>query len=72
MVNGIKNFNGENLIRGDFQERRNQFKLLNKNFNAFSETPTGVMISSHDLLMKSKFHIIYLMMIWHLFLHLYY
>lgn len=53
MVNGIKNFNGENLIRG-FSRKEELFKLLNKNFNAFSETPTGVMISSHDLANEIK------------------
>lgn len=53
MVNGIKNFNGENLIRG-FSRKEELFKLLNKNFNAFSETPTGVMISSHDLANELK------------------
>ena len=32
----------------------NGIKILNKNFNAFSETPTGVMISSHDLANEIK------------------
>ena len=53
MINGIKNFNGENLIKG-FSRKEELFKLLSKNFNAFSETPTGVMISSHDLASEVK------------------
>ncbi len=34
MINGIKNFKGENLIKG-FSRKEELFKLLSKNFNAF-------------------------------------
>ena len=48
MVNGIKNFNEDNLINS-FEHKEQLFELLNKNFNNFQKTPTGVMISPNDL-----------------------
>lgn len=48
MVNGIKNFDENNLIKS-FSRKEELFKLLNKTFNHFKTTPTGVMISPEDL-----------------------
>ena len=48
MLNGIKNFNGENLIKS-FSRKDELFDLLNENFNNFKKSPTGVMISPNDL-----------------------
>ncbi len=48
MVNGIKNFNGDNLIKS-FSRKDELFDLLNENFNNFKKSPTGVMISPGDL-----------------------
>ena len=48
MLNGIKNFNEDNLIKS-FTRKDELFDLLSKNFNNFKKTPTGVMISPEDL-----------------------
>ncbi len=48
MLNGIKNFNEDNLIQS-FTRKDELFDLLNENFNNFKKTPTGVMISPEDL-----------------------
>ena len=48
MLNGIKNFNGDNLIKS-FERKDALFELLSKNFNNFEKTPTGVMISPEGL-----------------------
>ena len=48
MLNGIKNFNGENLIKS-FTRKDEFFEILNKRFNNFKKTPNGVMISPEGL-----------------------
>ena len=48
MLNGIKNFNGDNLINS-FDRKDQLFDLLSSKFNNFSKTPTGVMITPEDL-----------------------
>ena len=48
MLNGIKNFNEDNLIKS-FTRKDELFDLLNDNFNNFEKTPTGVMISPQGL-----------------------
>ena len=48
MLNGIKNFNEENLINS-FDRKDQLFELLCKQFNNFEKTPTVVMISAEDL-----------------------
>ena len=53
MLNGIKNFNGENLIRS-FDRKDDFLTLLNQNFTNFKATPTGVMITPGDLASELK------------------
>lgn len=48
MLNGIKNFDEENLINS-FSRKDELFKLLNEKFDYFETTPTGVMISPENL-----------------------
>ena len=48
MLNGIKNFNGDNLI-SSFERKDELFDLLNESFSNFQKTPTGVMISPEGL-----------------------
>jgi len=48
MLNGIKNFNEENLINS-FSRKDELFSLLNNKFDNFKTTPTGVMISPEGL-----------------------
>lgn len=48
MLNGIKNFNKENLINS-FERKDQLFDLLEKSFNHIQKTPTGVMITPEDL-----------------------
>lgn len=48
MLNGIKNFNGENLVKS-FTRKDNFFDILNEKFNNFEKTPNGVMISPEGL-----------------------
>lgn len=48
MLNGIKNFNGDNLINS-FERKDELFDLLSENFDNFQKTPTGVMISPAGL-----------------------
>ena len=48
MLNGIKNFNGDNLVNS-FTRKDELFDLLNERFDNFEKTPTGVMISPEGL-----------------------
>ncbi len=48
MLNGIKNFNGDNLVKS-FTRKDELFDLLNEKFDNFDKTPTGVMISPEGL-----------------------
>ena len=48
MLNGIKNFDGNNLINS-FERKDELFDLLNEKFSNFQKTPTGVMISPQGL-----------------------
>ena len=48
MLNGIKNFNGDNLVKS-FKRKDELFDLLKLNFNNFQKTPTGVMITPENL-----------------------
>lgn len=48
MLNGIKNFDGDNLINS-FERKDELFDLLNEKFSNFQKTPTGVMISPQGL-----------------------
>ena len=48
MLNGIKNFKEDNLIKS-FTRKDHLFELLSDNFNNFKKSPTGVMISPDDL-----------------------
>ena len=48
MLNGIKNFNENNLIKS-FSRKGELLDLLNENFTYFKATPTGVMITPDDL-----------------------
>lgn len=48
MLNGIKNFNGENLVNS-FERKNEFFELLEKDFSHFQKTPTGVMISPENI-----------------------
>ena len=48
MVNGIKNFDGDNLINS-FSRKDELLELLSLSFTNFKSTPTGVMITPEDL-----------------------
>ena len=48
MLNGIKNFNEENLINS-FSRKDELFSLLNEKYDNFETTPTGVMITPEGL-----------------------
>ena len=48
MLNGIKNFKGDNLVNS-FDRKDQLFDLLSSKFNNFEKTPTGVMISPEGL-----------------------
>ena len=48
MVNGIKNFDEDNLINS-FSRKDELFDLLNDKFDNFEKTPTGVMITPKGL-----------------------
>ena len=48
MVNGIKNFNGEDLIKS-FTRKDQLFELLSQKFNYIQKTPTGIMVTPEDL-----------------------
>ena len=48
MLNGIKNFNGENLIKS-FTRKDEFHDILSEKFNNFEKTPNGVMISPDGL-----------------------
>ena len=48
MVNGIKNFNGDNLVKS-FTRKDQLFDLLGQKFKFIQKTPTGVMITPEDL-----------------------
>lgn len=49
MLNGIKNFNSDNLVKS-FTRKEELFDLLSEKFNHIQKTPTGVMITPEDLL----------------------
>lgn len=48
MVNGIKNFNGDYLIKS-FERKDQLFDLMSQKFDHIQKTPTGVMITPNDL-----------------------
>ena len=48
MLNGIKNFNEDNLVNS-FTRKDELFDLLSERFDNFEKTPTGVMISPEGL-----------------------
>lgn len=48
MVNGIKNFKGDNLIKS-FERKDQLFDLMSQKFDHIQKTPTGVMITPNDL-----------------------
>ena len=48
MLNGIKNFNKDNLVNS-FERKDQLFDLLQGKFNHIQKTPTGVMITPEDL-----------------------
>lgn len=48
MLNGIKNFNGDNLIKS-FERKDQLFELLRSKFNNLEKTPNGVLISPDNL-----------------------
>ena len=48
MLNGIKNFNEDNLVNS-FTRKDDLFDLLSERFDNFEKTPTGVMISPEGL-----------------------
>lgn len=48
MLNGIKNFNEDNLINS-FTRKDELYELLSEKFSNFQKTPTGVRISPEDL-----------------------
>lgn len=48
MLNGIKNFNGDNLIKS-FERKDQLFELLSSKFNNLEKTPNGVLISPDNL-----------------------
>lgn len=48
MLNGIKNFNGKNLL-DSFERKDMLFELLQKEFSHIKKTPTGVMITPENL-----------------------
>ncbi len=53
MLNGIKNFNEDNLINS-FSRKEELFELLNEKYDNFKTTPTGVMISPEGLASEIK------------------
>ena len=48
MLNGIKNFNGDNLVKS-FERKDEFFDILNEKFSNFEKKPNGVLISSEGL-----------------------
>ena len=48
MVNGIKNFNGDNLVKS-FDRKDEFFDMLTQRFDNFEKTPNGVLISPEGL-----------------------
>ena len=48
MLNGIKNFNGNNLVKS-FERKDEFFDILNEKFSNFEKTPNGVLISPEGL-----------------------
>ena len=48
MLNGIKNFNGDNLVKS-FVRKDEFFDMLNEKFSNFEKTPNGVLISPEGL-----------------------
>ena len=53
MVNGIKNYTEENLIKA-ISRKEEFFELLSKKYEMFEKTPTGVMVSEDSL--KNQLH----------------
>lgn len=49
MINGIKFYNEENLIKA-FSRKEELFKLLHKKYKMFEKTPTGVMVNEASLI----------------------
>ena len=54
MLNGIKNFSGDNLIES-FKRKDQLFDLLSESFSYFEKTPTGVMITPQNLAKEIDF-----------------
>lgn len=48
MVNGIKNYTEENLVKS-ISRKEEFYKLLNEKYEMFEKTPTGVMVSEDSL-----------------------
>lgn len=48
MVNGINNFDENNLLQG-FKRKDELFELLSENFNMFELSPTGVVVTPENL-----------------------
>ena len=53
MVNGIKNYTEENLVKA-ISRKEEFFELLSKKYEMFEKTPTGVMVSEDSL--KNQLH----------------
>ncbi len=48
MVNGIKNYTGENLVKA-ISRKEEFYELLSEKYEMFEKTPTGVMVSEDSL-----------------------
>ncbi|WP_458454350.1 TIGR03576 family pyridoxal phosphate-dependent enzyme [Methanobrevibacter sp.] len=48
MLNGIKNFNGDNLVKS-FKRKEDFYNILNDKFSNFEKTPNGVLITPSGL-----------------------
>lgn len=48
MVNGIKNYSGENLLKA-FAKKDEFYDLLSRDYDMFEKTPTGVMVNEESL-----------------------
>ncbi len=51
MVNGLKNYKKDNLIKA-FSKKNILFKLLDKDYDMFELTPTGVMVKEDSLILE--------------------
>ncbi len=56
MVNGLKNFTAENLLKS-FERKDNFLKMLNDNVEIFELTPTGVMVTPEKLACEVQCHL---------------